>query len=68
MLRSFAAALRRTSERLYRALVIALLALVYVVFLPPFALAARLRARQGGRWLVRDDRAVASRERLLRMF
>ena len=59
--------LRRWSARVRWAVAIALLAVAYFVILPPFALARRLTQRRRG-WLVRNDAATGSLERLRQPF
>lgn len=66
--RRMLAFVRRASDRVFAALVVALLAVVYVLVLPWFALARRLSGPPPAGWQARDDRGVASRERLRRMF
>jgi hypothetical protein len=59
---------RRASERVRSALVVGLLALVYVLVIPWFALGKRLgRGRPRG-WVQRQDAAVGSIERLRQLF
>lgn len=66
--RRFAGGLRRASDGLRRALTIALLALVYVIVLPWFALVRRLRRPAAPGWRVRRDPNVGSLERLREPF
>jgi hypothetical protein len=61
-------ATRRASGAIYHALVLALLAITYVVVLPWFAAAWRLRARPGPGFRARRDPGVASIERLRSLF
>jgi hypothetical protein len=61
------AILRRASAILRRAITIALLALVYVLVLPWFALGLAMTKRPRG-WQLRRDRELMSRERLRRLF
>jgi len=63
-----AAILRRASAAVYRALVLVLLAIVYVLVLPWCALAWRVRGRRPGGWRRRDDPGLASLERLRSLF
>jgi hypothetical protein len=65
------AAVRRASAAIYRALVLALLAVAYVVVLPWFAAIFRLRARRtlaAPAWRPRDDPGLASVDRLRSLF
>ena len=62
--RRFVAPLRRASDALYRALVIVLLSLAYVVVIPWYALVLRLRRRRVAGWQVRHDPDVGALERL----
>ena len=59
------AAVRRASSAIYRTIVLALLAVTYVIVLPWFFVARRLfGAPPPGGWRLRDDRDLASIERL----
>jgi hypothetical protein len=58
------AAVRRASAAIYRALLLVLLSLVYVVVLPFFALGFRLRRPRPSGFRRRDDPGLASVERL----
>lgn len=62
------ALVRRASAAVYRALLIALLAVVYVLVLPWFALAWRLRRRPSPGFQRRDDPGLASLDRLRLLF
>ncbi len=63
------AAVRRASSAIYRAIVLALLAVTYIVVLPWFFAARRLfGAPAPGGWRLRDDPALASIERLRSLF
>ncbi len=62
--RRLSAGLRRTSDALYRLLLLVLLALVYVFVIPWYALALRLRGRRVTGWLSRSDPGVGALERL----
>ena len=71
LFRRLLAVVRRASAAIYRTLVLALLAVVYVLVLPFFALAFRLRARRAPSapvWRLRDDPGVASMDRLRSLF
>jgi hypothetical protein len=59
---------RRASERVRSALVVGLLAAVYALVIPWFALARRLGSGRPRGWVQRQDRAVGSIERLRRLF
>jgi hypothetical protein len=65
--RRVARAVQRASERVRAALVVVLLALVYVLVFPWLAIARRLTPRSRG-WKRRDDPELATRERLRRLF
>ncbi len=58
------ARVRRASDVVRRGLVVALLALVYVLVLPCFALGLRLRGRRLSGFRPRRDAAIGSLERL----
>lgn len=58
------ARVRRASDAVRRALVVALLVLVYVLVLPWFAVGLRLRARRLPGFRARRDPALATLERL----
>jgi hypothetical protein len=63
------AAVRRASSAIYRAIVLALLAVTYVVVLPWFFVARRLfGAPPPAGWRVRSDTDLASIERLRSLF
>ena len=62
------ALVRRASGVVYRAIVIALLALVYVIVLPLFAIFFRLRGERAHGWRRRDDPDLATLERLRSRF
>lgn len=55
---------RRASGAVYRALVVALLALVYALLLPWFAVAFRLRRASAEGFVRRDDPDLATLDRL----
>ena len=59
---------RRASAAAYRGTLIVLLALVYALVLPWFALGWRLRGRRAGGWRRREDPGLASTERLRSLF
>jgi hypothetical protein len=63
-----AAILRRASAAVYRGLLLVLLAIVYLVVLPWFALAWRLGGARPGGWRRRHDPGLASLERLRSLF
>ncbi|MBA3547024.1 MAG: hypothetical protein H0T76_11115 [Nannocystis sp.] len=58
------ARVRRASDAVRRALVLALLVVVYALVLPWFALALRLRARRSPGFRARQDPAITALERL----
>lgn len=58
------ARVRRASEAVRRALVVSLLALVYLLVLPWFAVGLRLRGRRPPGFRARQDPAIATLERL----
>jgi hypothetical protein len=62
------AVVRRASAWIYRSIVIALLGVVYVLVLPAFALAWRVRGRRRGGWRLRQDTGLATPERLRSLF
>ncbi len=63
------AAVRRASSATYRAVVLVLLAVTYVVVLPWFAAAWRIaEARPRHGWRLRSDPGLASIERLRSLF
>jgi hypothetical protein len=64
----FYASIRRASACIYAAFVLVLLVVVYVVVLPWFALAWRVRGPRPSGWHRRDDPRVASLERLRSLF
>jgi hypothetical protein len=62
------ALVRRASRAVYRALVVVLLALVYVIVIPPLSLFIRLRGERPRGFRRRDDPEVASLPRLRSRF
>ncbi len=69
--RLFAALLekvRRASERIRAAIVVTLLALVYVLVLPWFALFKRISGRPAGGWVLRDEPDITRLDRLRQPF
>jgi hypothetical protein len=69
--RLFAALLekvRRASERVRAAIVVTLLAIVYVLVLPWFALFKRISGPRPSGWVLRDEPDVARLERLRQPF
>lgn len=62
--RRLLAGMRRTSDGLYRLLLLVLLAMVYVLVIPWYALALRLRGRRATGWLARSDSGVGALQRL----
>jgi hypothetical protein len=55
---------RAVSAWLYACIMVVLLGAVYVLVLPWFAGAWRLRSRRSAGWSIRNDPGVASNERL----
>jgi hypothetical protein len=62
------AAIRRASAMVYRVLLIAMLAVVYALAFPWFALVVRMRRRPPRGFRVRRDPDVASLERLRSLY
>jgi hypothetical protein len=62
------ATIRWASRVVYRSIVLALLAVTYVVVFPWFAVVWRLRRRRSVSWRRREDPDLASLERLRSLF
>jgi len=62
------AIIRRASRAVYRGIVLALLAVTYLVVFPWFAVVWRLRRRRTVGWRRREDPELASLERLRSLF